>query len=413
MKWHTRLSVLLLLLIRIVIVECLTNNESNDPNDDLFCAVLNPQTGQYIDLSHLSSTPNEVMDPKKKRQESSKTKWLVKGWGDDKDKNFTLSICSSPINDDKSKNKPPSMGQLTNKTGAYYTERIKSHKSGDKDDTYMEIFNSIGDFSVKPQLYNSNNRKLILKYENGSYCPDGHYKKSSLLNFVCDREITTKAQISYIGNLNDCAYFFEVRSVYACPTSNKTNEINVLGIFIGIIIVFILVQYLRRSMQRRITLKDNTHNSLDRDNSVIRDNSYFRGTTTERSSSEIALNQPNWEFFDNRSVLTKFLNIVQQGVRTLVSPIAQALGNNRRYTSRNGRDNSNGNSRPIRLYSSPFASNSQTSFLRDMEIQNNILDSLEVTSETTTTTNGNSIDGISSTADNNDDSNNDDIDNMA
>ena len=247
-----------------------------------------------------------------------------------------------------------------------------------------------------------NNRKLILKYENGSYCPDGHYKKSSLLNFVCDREITTKAQISYIGNLNNCAYFFEVRSVYACPTSNKTNEINVVGIFVGIGIVFILVQYLRRSMQRRIMLKDNNTSSLDRDNNnTIRDNSYFGGgATIDRSSSQIGLDQPNWEFFDNRSILTKFLNVAQRSIRTIVSPIAQALDNNKRRHTRNGGGNSNGSSRPIRLYSSPFASNSQTSFLRDMEIQNNILDSLEVTSETTT--NGNSVD---STADDNNNNN--------
>ncbi|EHM99754.1 Mrl1p [Saccharomyces cerevisiae x Saccharomyces kudriavzevii VIN7] len=64
-------------------------------------------------------------------------------------------------------------------------------------------------------------KKLTLKYENGSICPNGKDKKATLLNFVCDKEIQSKAQISYIGNLHDCSYFFEVRSIYACPTSNK------------------------------------------------------------------------------------------------------------------------------------------------------------------------------------------------
>lgn len=397
------LKVILLLLVSYTALIRSTSTTNDDPTKDLFCAVLNPQTGQYIDLSQLSSTPNEVMDPKKRRKESSKTRWLMKGWGDDIDKNFTLSICSSPISDDSesSTNKNNARNHLNNRTGAYYSQYITN------EDQKIESFKSIGDFSIKPQLHNVNNRKLILKYENGSYCPDKNYRKSTLLNFICDRETTTKATISYIGSLNDCSYFFEVRSVYACPTSNKTNEINVVGIFIGIIIVFILVQYLRRSMHRRIMLKDN---STDRTSSFSRDNSYFPNTNNvnvinnqdrslQRNSTATGFDQPNWDFFENRSFLSKVSENFQNGIKNIVTPIGDLLGDYRRNpTARHP------NTRPIRLYSSPFASNSQTSFLRDIEVQNNLLDSLEVTSENGSETATNNTNGNTSSIGQSDDS---------
>ena len=396
MSQHLRFILLLLLSYTTIIRSSSTpdnDTPNKDPSKDLFCAVLNPQTGQYIDLSQLSSTPNEIMDPKKQSKESPKTRWLVKGWGDDMDKNFTISICSSPISDDKdsSKNKNNARNHLNNRTGAYYSQYITN------EETKVESFKSIGDFGIKPQLHNANSRKLILKYENGSYCPDKKYRKSTLLNFVCDRETTTKATISYIGSLNECSYFFEVRSVYACPTSNKTNEINVVGIFIGIIIVFILVQYLRRSMHRRIMLKDDP---TSRTSNINRDNSYFpnanatNGMTNpdrsfQRNSTATGFDQPNWDFFENRSFLSKVSEGLKTGIKNIVTPIGDLLGDYRRNpTARHS------NTRPIRLYSSPFASNSQTSFLRDIEVQNNLLDSLEVTSENgsetaTNNTNGN------------------------
>lgn len=389
--------VLLLLLSCTTLIRSSSTTDNDTPNEDsgkdLFCAVLNPQTGQYIDLSQLSSTPNEIMDPKKHKKESSKTRWLVKGWGDDIDKNFTISICSSPISDDtdSSKNKNNARNHLNNRTGAYYSQYMTN------EDTKIESFKSIGDFSIKPQLHNVNSRKLILKYENGSYCPDKEYRKSTLLNFICDRETTTTATISYIGSLNDCSYFFEVRSVYACPTSNKTNEINVVGIFVGIIIVFILVQYLRRSMHRRIMLKENP---TGRTSNFSRDNSYFPNTNTtngminqdrslQRNSTATGFDQPNWDFFENRSFLSKVSESLQAGIKSIVTPIGDLLGDYRQNPT-----TTHSNTRPIRLYSSPFASNSQTSFLRDIEVQNNLLDSLEVTSENgsetaTNNTNGN------------------------
>lgn len=187
------------------------------PADDsrLFCAVMNPTTGTYIDLSQLSATPNSPRDGGR----TSRSRWLVPSWGCHT--NFTLGVCSSPITDDDR--------ELANTTGAYYVDPA----------TGREV--SIGDFSTRPRL--SPARKLTLQYDHGDVCPNGVDRKSTLLSFVCDRDLAARAQISFVGSLHDCAYFFEVRSVHACPTSARSNEVNVLGIFIGIFVVFFVVEF--------------------------------------------------------------------------------------------------------------------------------------------------------------------------
>lgn len=156
----------------------------SENDEDLFCAVTNPVTGSYIDLSQLSSTPNKLREGQKQssgnnKHESSKTKWSVRGWG--YDTNFTLGICSSPVGEAESQ-------QLSNLTGAFYVDQLNENN-----------LVSIGDFSTRPALVGgSTAKKLTLKYENGSMCPNGKDKKATLLNFVCDKEIQSKAQISYI-----------------------------------------------------------------------------------------------------------------------------------------------------------------------------------------------------------------------
>ena len=87
-------------------------------DEELFCAVTNPVTGSYIDLSQLSSTPNKLREGQKQnpgnnKHELLKTKWSVRGWG--YDTNFTLGICSSPVGETESQ-------QLSNLTGAFYVD---------------------------------------------------------------------------------------------------------------------------------------------------------------------------------------------------------------------------------------------------------------------------------------------------
>lgn len=313
-------------------------------NDEgLFCAVTNPVTGSYIDLSQLSSTPNKLREGQKQnsgtnKHESSKTKWSVRGWG--YDTNFTLGICSSPVGEAESQ-------QLSNLTGAFYVDQLNENS-----------LVSIGDFSTEPALVGSPTaKKLTLKYENGSLCPNGKDKKATLLNFVCDKEIQSKAQISYIGNLHNCSYFFEVRSIYACPTSNKKNEVNVLGIFIGIFAIFFLVEFAGR---RWIYAKLNRHLKND----------------DELNDVSPALNeQPHWDLIEDGSHWSKLFNGIAKTTRRFTKSLMRSLVR--------GRSNRQGG---IRLRSSPSASSSSLAnreFFRDMEAQNEIIDSLDINSHTT------------------------------
>ncbi|QLQ78852.1 hypothetical protein HG537_0B02000 [Torulaspora globosa] len=217
-------NLVLLLLTSITAVTCLINyhdttNTNPSRNDDyvetdLFCAVMNPTTGTYIDLSQLSSTPNNP------RGDRGKTRWLVPGFG--YYTNFTLGVCSSPVTAEEEP-------ELSNTTGAYYIDPR----------TQKPV--SIGDFATRPTL--SRAKKLTLQYDNGAMCPNGVDRKSAVLSFICDRDVATNAQISFVASVHDCAYFFEIRSVYACPASARSNEVNVLGIFIGIFAVFFLVEF--------------------------------------------------------------------------------------------------------------------------------------------------------------------------
>ncbi|CAR27433.1 hypothetical protein ZYGR_0I07080 [Zygosaccharomyces rouxii] len=308
-------------------------------NQELFCAVTNPTSGSYIDLSQLSSTPNRSGDNDKQSPgDSKKTRWSVRGWG--YGVNFTLGICSSPVTE---KERP----SLANTTGGFYQN------------SQNEII-SIGDFSTSPTLLG--NKKLTMKYENGSMCANGRDRKSTLLNFVCDKEIASEAQISYIGSLHDCSYFFEVRSVYACPTSNTTNEVNVLGIFIGIFAVFFIVEFAGRRW-----LYEKVKNHFE-----AKSNQLPTSFSPVRPRWDIIENESNWKYG-----FKKIGHLTSATIRKITSLIFK-LTNGSGSTTRGG---------PIRLNSSSIPSNrSQDSFIRDMEQQNNIIDSLEVVSRQSSTT---------------------------
>lgn len=309
-------SIILLVLLHFFIVS------ATDVQPNLFCAVMNPLTGSYIDLSQLSSTPNDRSQNSYGRKFSDKSRWLVRDY--EGNSNFTLSICSSPVvsKDEKA--------QLQNTTGAFYTVNDTHYKDNKR-------LVSIGDFSTAPQLVStssSESRTLTLKYENGSMCPNGIDRKATLLNFICDRTVNSKAQISYVGNLHECAYFFEIRSVYACPTSNSTNEVNVYGIFFSIIIIFFMVEYACRKW-------------LFNKKGQVQE---------EEGQGQIRLTPEftdlRWEM-NRGNTWTRIPSTVARGLTNVVSTIY-----NRFFLARR-------------------TNPSRTAFYRDMEHQNDILDSLD------------------------------------
>lgn len=89
-------------------------------------------------------------------------------------------------------------------------------------------------------------RKLVLNYTNGSPCTDD-YKgagsnasvrtKSTLMSFLCDRDgPQNQATVSFVGTMDSCSYYFEVRSSAACggiavdPNSGGMSPAGVFGV---------------------------------------------------------------------------------------------------------------------------------------------------------------------------------------
>lgn len=172
------------------------------------CSVIHPSTNGFYDLGELSSLNKENI-----------VAWSAKGH--DYNKNFTLGICSSPLK--------PNVEVNNNFHGHFAKFQINSSEVGGfYTDEFGDKF-SIGNFNSTPIF---RGKKLTLTYENGSYCPNEVDKKSTILSFICDREILSKATVSFVGVLHDCDYFFEVRTVHACPTAKKADNLALIWIFL-------------------------------------------------------------------------------------------------------------------------------------------------------------------------------------
>lgn len=187
------------------------------------CTVFNPINHGFIDLRSLSSQGNE----------GRALPWTSKGY--ETGYNYTLGICSSPFkqNHDKLNELKDDLNSL--EVGGYYIDP--------KTNQYV----SIGQYNENPVF---KGRKLTLTYENGSYCDNlvdsttgQKLKKSTILTFTCDREMSAKAHILYIGSVNNCNYVFEVRSHHACPTAAKADNLAAVWIFLLILVAALAVYF--------------------------------------------------------------------------------------------------------------------------------------------------------------------------
>lgn len=59
----------------------------------------------------------------------------------------------------------------------------------------------------------------MLNYTDGSPCGESseNRTKSTIMSFLCDRDAgPSQATASFVGTMDECTYFFEVRSSAAC-----------------------------------------------------------------------------------------------------------------------------------------------------------------------------------------------------
>ena len=228
-----------------------TTKPTNKP-----CSLHSPSTGSFYDLRPLQAFP-----PTAKSKDARTESWHAKGY--DYGANFSINFCG-PVVEDLS---ATDVSHPQNVSAFYNT-------------TKGEIF-SIGQTSMEPVF---RGKKLVLNYTGGDACPDlaemrvpqlkhrevigddddddddkkkpktkkpavsSGRKKSTIMSFHCDRDptLTEHPQISFIGSLDHCTYFFEVRSRYACGgavASNESGSLGPGGVF-GVILAIALIVYL-------------------------------------------------------------------------------------------------------------------------------------------------------------------------
>lgn len=178
---------------------------------DFPCTVHNPYTNAFIDLRELGVLgKNGVV-----------TAWSAKGH--DYGRNFTLGVCSSPFHETL---EVQDVADLLLVGGYYVDEKGKRFL--------------IGDFSTQPQF---RGRKLTLTYENGSLCGTSGLRKQTVLLFTCDRNTMHKAVVQFVGQVHECAYYFEVRTAHACPTVDTEDNWSVMWVFAVIIMLAVGVVF--------------------------------------------------------------------------------------------------------------------------------------------------------------------------
>ncbi|OJJ78749.1 putative vacuolar sorting receptor (Mrl1) [Aspergillus glaucus CBS 516.65] len=165
------------------------------------CVARSPTTGLYYDLSAISLTPPESKDGEKTHKGGPGESWHARGH--DYPSNFTINICA------------PVVEELKDVVGV---EKARWKNISAYYELDGEVY-SIGQQASDPFF---RGRKLVLNYTDGSPCSsdfsdDNTRTKSSIMSFLCDRDAhASQTAVSYVGTMDECTYFFEVRSSVAC-----------------------------------------------------------------------------------------------------------------------------------------------------------------------------------------------------
>ncbi|KAI5804485.1 mannose-6-phosphate receptor binding domain-containing protein [Geopyxis carbonaria] len=193
----------LLLLAAIAAIAAASPDDPKKPakDPDPACTVTSVQSENFFDLRPLQRVPDHA---------PPHHDWLVKG--QDYGANFSINIC----------------GPVLAAAGA----RADGVPAGTNVSAFYEMNGtvySIGSTSTAPRF---RGRKLVLAYDNGSPCPGAPgYRKSTLMSLMCDHEAFHKPSVAFVGAVNDCAYFFEVRTSAACATINRAQALGPVAVF--------------------------------------------------------------------------------------------------------------------------------------------------------------------------------------
>lgn len=193
-----------------------------EPDHELDSCTVSSVARGFMDLRPLSSLGNE----------GKAQPWVVKAHEDMR--NYSIGVCSSPVRKSHLSSILFADNVNGSEVGAYFI------------DPKTQEYILMGQLNDKPVM---KGRKIILNYENGSFCRNivstlgERLRRNTILTFVCDRETMTKAHISHVTSVQDCTYMFEIRSHFACPTAAKADNLAAIWIFFLILLAALLVYF--------------------------------------------------------------------------------------------------------------------------------------------------------------------------
>ncbi|KAF7189843.1 putative mannose 6-phosphate receptor-like protein [Pseudocercospora fuligena] len=200
------------LAIYLIVAAAASSSKDSTKPDNKPCTITSPTTGSFFDLTGL-----QIQDPAQSKAKHPRDySWNATGY--DVGYNFTINFCGpvvEPVEDVVGIEK-----NLWRNVSAYYKQGGKVYSMGQQNSALV-----------------MRGRKLVLNYTDDPLAPT--------------------LQLSFVGTMDECTYFFEGRSNAACATANttKSGSLNPSGVFGVIATIAIIVYFVGGCVYNRAVLQ--------------------------------------------------------------------------------------------------------------------------------------------------------------
>ncbi|KAF2016408.1 mannose 6-phosphate receptor domain-containing protein [Aaosphaeria arxii CBS 175.79] len=308
----------------LLLISSATLSRAAEPKQWKPCTIVSPTTERFFDLNPLRRTLPEEGKKKKEGEEGS---WHARGH--DYGANFTINFCG-PVVEELSDVEDLAKSKWQN-VSAFYEKGDRAYAIGLENDEL--VFRG---------------RKLILNYTGGSLCPSSKSKrepgpidlasraiigdddpddkdkdnededapkkkpvydgrrKSTVISLLCEKDPLAKTAISFVAAVDDCVYFFEGRSPYACGGVHVEEQaLGPSGVFGVIALIAVLVYFVGGCVYQRTVMHQRGWRQLPnyhmwagiwgflRDMMIILTSSCARCLPSRRGYSRVSLNHDN------------------------------------------------------------------------------------------------------------------------
>ncbi|KAE8844039.1 hypothetical protein PTNB73_08384 [Pyrenophora teres f. teres] len=221
------------------------------------CTVISPTSERFFDLNPMRRLPPSKDDGKKSsKKDADEGSWHARGY--DYNANFTINFCGPVVEE---------LDAVQDLDKAMWKNVSAFYEKGNQQW-------AIGLENSEPIF---RGRKLILNYTGGSLCPslkskrslqsasldtreiidgddddddkkkkpkEAERRKTTVISLLCDNDPLAKTSVSFVAAVDDCTYFFEGRSPFACGgVHQETQALGPGGVFGVIAMIAVLVYF--------------------------------------------------------------------------------------------------------------------------------------------------------------------------